>query len=197
VLDLQGIHLLIVEDEWMLAADLARYFATMGAIILGPAATIEQASKLTEVAQAAILDVNINGRRVFPIADELARRGVPFVFFSGDSDMAIPERLRYASSLRKTSSSQAVFAALFPPATALPRGDAGSSPDEVISLLPGLRLAARLLLNDVHASDRLVERTLEWAIRDIEQKPSGQSTEDWLAGLLRMLAKSGGAKLLH
>lgn len=112
-----------------------------------PAATVEHASMHTEAAEAAILDVNLNGRRVFPIADELMRRGVPFVFFSGDEDIVIPERLRHASNLRKSSDSFAVFDALFPPErSAL----AGSPPvnlsDNVFSLLPKLRLVARLLL---------------------------------------------------
>lgn len=86
----------------------------MGAVVLGPAAKVEHASMHTEAAEAAILDVNLNGRRVFPIADELMRRGVPFVFFSGDEDIVIPERLRHASNLRKSSDSYAVFDALFP-----------------------------------------------------------------------------------
>ncbi|WP_404926682.1 response regulator [Mesorhizobium sp. ORM16] len=198
VRDLQGVHLLIVEDEWVIAGDLARYFSNMGAIILGPAATVEQASLHTESAEAAILDVNLNGRRVFPIADELMRRGVPFVFFSGDSDIAIPEHLRHASNLRKSSGSGAVFNALFPPQSpAAASGFVPSSPDDVFSLLPKLRLAARLLLGDVEASDRLVERTLERAIRDIDQRRIGQSTEDWLNAIMRDLAKSSGARLLN
>ncbi|WP_214476693.1 response regulator [Mesorhizobium sp. dw_380] len=196
--DLRGLHILIVEDEWMLAGDLARFFSNMGAIVLGPAATVEQASKHTDAAEAAILDVNLNGRRVFPIADKLMRRGIPFVFFSGDNDIAIPEHLRFASNLRKSSGSQAVFNALFPPRSS---GEAKtfepSSSDDVFALLPKLRLAARLLLGDVDASDRLVERTLEQAIRDVDRRRPGQSTENWLSGIMREVAKARGAKLLH
>ncbi|ESX82927.1 response regulator [Mesorhizobium sp. M0142] len=196
--DLQGLHILIVEDEWMLAGDLARYFSKMGAVVLGPVATVEQASKHTDEAEAAILDVNLNGRRVFPIADELMRRGVPFVFFSGDEDIVIPERLRYASSLRKSSDGQAVFDALFPAETSASKGGRASEPsDDVFSLLPKLRLAARLLLGDMDASDRLVERTLEQAIGEIDNRRSGSSTEDWLNGIMRNIVKARGANLLH
>ncbi|RWN19075.1 MAG: response regulator [Mesorhizobium sp.] len=197
VRDLRGLHILIVEDEWTMAGDLARFFSNMGAIILGPAATVEQASKHTGTAEAAILDVNLNGRRVFPIADELMRRGVPFVFFSGDDDIAIPDHLRYASNLRKSSGSQAVFNALFPP-QASGRATPGPDPsDDVFALLPKLRLAARLLLGDVDASDRLVERTLEQAILDVDRRQLGQSTENWLNGIMREMAKTRGAKLMH
>nr|WP_302896428.1 response regulator [Mesorhizobium sp. LMG 17147] len=182
----------------MLAGDLARYFSKMGAVVLGPVATVEQASKHTDEAEAAILDVNLNGRRVFPIADELMRRGVPFVFFSGDEDIIIPERLRHASSLRKSSDGQAVFDALFPPDTSASKeGQVPEPSDDVFSLLPKLRLAARLLLGDVDASDRLVERTLEQAIGEIDSRRSGSSTEDWLNGIMRNIVRARGANLLH
>lgn len=196
--DLRGVRILIVEDDWVLAGDLARYFGNMGAVVLGPAATVEHASMHTEVAEAAILDVNLNGRRVFPIADELMRRGVPFVFFSGDEDIVIPERLRHASNLRKSSDSYAIFDALFPPErSALAGRPAVNLSDNVFSLLPKLRLAARLLLGDVDASDRLVERTLERAIDEIDRRRAGVSTEDWLNGIMRNIASSGGTSLLH
>ncbi|WP_287209940.1 response regulator [Mesorhizobium sp.] len=196
--DLRGVRILIVEDDWVLAGDLARYFGNMGAVVLGPAATVEHASMHTEVAEAAILDVNLNGRRVFPIADELMRRGVPFVFFSGDEDIVIPERLRHASNLRKSADSYAVFDALFPPEkSALAGRPAVNLSDNVFSLLPKLRLAARLLLGDVGASDRLVERTLERAIGEIDRRRPGVSTEDWLNGIMRNIAGSGGTSLLN
>ncbi|ESY76453.1 response regulator [Mesorhizobium sp. B283B1A] len=194
--DLRGLRILIVEDEWTIAGDLARFFSNMGAIVLGPAATVEQASKHTEAAEAAILDVNLNGSRVFPIADELMRRGVPFVFFSGDNHIAIPDHLRYASNLRKSSGNQAVFNALFPQAPGRP-GPMLDTSDDVFALLPKLRLAARLLLGDVDASDRLVEKTLEQAIRDVDRRQLGQSTENWLNGIMREVAKTRGAKLMH
>ncbi|TPL86492.1 response regulator [Mesorhizobium sp. B2-3-13] len=198
VRDLRGLHILIVEDEWAVAGDLARFFSNMGAIILGPAATVEQASEHTDQAEAAILDVNLNGRRVFPIADKLMRRGIPFVFFSGDNDIAIPEHLRYASNLRKSSGSRAVFNALFPAQASERAGIAvPPPPDDVFALLPKLRLAARLLLGDVNASDRLVERTLEQAIRTIDHRRLGQSTENWLNDIMREVVKDHGAKLMH
>lgn len=134
----------------------------MGAVVLGPAAKVEHASMHTEAAEAAILDVNLNGRRVFPIADELMRRGVPFVFFSGDEDIVIPERLRCLVSSGRSAL-------------------AGSP----------------LLLGDVEASARRVERTLERAIGEIDRRRAGVSTEDWLNGIMRNVARSSGASLLH
>jgi len=53
--------------------------------VLGPAASVSEALKLLESAevQGAILDVNLRGERVYPVADALRQRHVPFVFASG------------------------------------------------------------------------------------------------------------------
>jgi hypothetical protein len=200
VRDLRGLHLLIAEDEWLLASDLATFFSDMGAIILGPVATIELAGRYAKTAEAAILDVDLQGRYVFPIADELMSRNVPFVFFSGYDEIAIPEHLRFASSLSKSSSRAAVADALFPPEPQ--HGPAivaqpASLADDVVSLLPKLRLTARLWLDDAGAADRLVELTLERALEDIDKKPAGSSLVDWLNGIMRRIARLRGASLLH
>lgn len=107
--NLRGLHLLIAEDEWLLASDLATFFADMGAVILGPVATLEQAGRHAKAAEAAILDIDLHGRKIFPVADELMLRNVPFVFFSGYDDIAIPEHLRFASSLSKSSAWEAAL----------------------------------------------------------------------------------------
>ena len=82
---LTGQHVLIVEDEYFLAQDLVDFFQDLGVQVLGPAASVSEALKLLESAevQGAILDVNLRGERVYPIADALRQRHVPFVFASG------------------------------------------------------------------------------------------------------------------
>jgi hypothetical protein len=57
--------------------------------------------------------------------------------------------------------------------------------------LPKLRLAARLLLSDEGAADRLVEKVLEQAIRSMNDGAEANSTEEWLNGLLRRAARLG------
>jgi len=110
----RGYRVLIVEDEYLLAQDLGRYFTSMGAVVLGPVGSIAAAQQQVEQADAAVLDVDINGQKVFPIADRLADRGVPFVFFTGRDDIAIPLRFRNTGYLSKPSSQRAVFDALLP-----------------------------------------------------------------------------------
>lgn len=92
---LQNCAILIVEDEYLLADDLATELRDHGATVVGPAATIEQALALlaeNPPLDGAVLDVNLRGQPIFPVADELAGRGVPFVFATGYDSAAIPER---------------------------------------------------------------------------------------------------------
>ncbi|MER9439771.1 hypothetical protein [Mesorhizobium sp. M0618] len=120
------------------------------------------------------------------------------MFFSGDSDIVIPEPLRFASNLRKSFGNEAVFRALLS-AQAAERAETfeqGSS-DDVYALLPKLRLAARMMLGDVDASDRLVERTLERAIREVDCRQAEESTENWLGAIMREVARTRGADLMN
>src|SRR5438270_3526064 len=82
---LRGQHVLIVEDEYFLAQDLAEFFQTLGVEVLGPVGTVTEALSLLDSAelQGAVLDVNLRGERVYPVADMLRRTHVPFVFASG------------------------------------------------------------------------------------------------------------------
>lgn len=86
---LLGRRVLIVEDEAMLACDLEWSLVEAGAEVLGPALTLAEAQALVEREQAidaAILDVDLAGRTVFPVARRLAAAGVPFVFHTGHAD---------------------------------------------------------------------------------------------------------------
>ena len=88
-------RVLVVEDEYMLADELETELADAGAIVLGPAATIEDAMAIIEAEpgmDGAILDANLRGEMVFPAADLLLGRGVPFVFTTGYDASVFPAR---------------------------------------------------------------------------------------------------------
>ena len=197
--NLEGMRILIAEDEYLLADDLTRYFESAGAVVLGPAPTIESARQFLPQAQAAILDVNLSGEFVFPLADELTERGVPFVFFTGYDEVALPERFRFVGSLTKPSGWSRIVDALLDQIRQSEGGDASVSPphDDLRSLLPKLRLTARLMLLDPHAADRLVEKTLEHAVSETPVRPAGISTATWLNGLMQRTLVNGGRDLLH
>lgn len=84
---LDALHVLVVEDEYFIMADLVHEFGKVhGASIVGPAATVREALTLVESTpriDVASLDVNLGGERVFPVAAELTKRRVPFVFTTG------------------------------------------------------------------------------------------------------------------
>lgn len=82
---LEGKRILIVEDEVILALDLRFAMEDMGAAVVGPCHRLEPALKVADEdpIDGAILDVDLAGEAVFPLADRLSRRHVPFVFHTG------------------------------------------------------------------------------------------------------------------
>jgi CheY-like chemotaxis protein len=90
---LRGRQILIVEDEYMIAADLARSLKDLGVSVLGPARSVADALAIIqkeEVVDAAVLDVDLGVEKVFAVADALRQRGVPFVFATGYDHWLMP-----------------------------------------------------------------------------------------------------------
>jgi PAS domain S-box-containing protein len=82
--DLKGARVLIVEDAVLLALELETGLSDAGAEVIGPAYELEEAMALLDrEIDAAVLDANLNGRSVMPVAEALAARGIPFVFATG------------------------------------------------------------------------------------------------------------------
>ncbi len=90
-----GRSVLIIEDEYFLADDLANEFARRGAEIIGPLNQVAEAIELLKSGariDAALLDINVRNERIFPLADALRQRNIPFVFTTGyDKDWVGPE----------------------------------------------------------------------------------------------------------
>jgi CheY-like chemotaxis protein len=81
-----GRSILIVEDEYFLADDLAHEFAQRGADIIGPVCEIAGAIELLNSGSqidAALLDINVRNEMIFPLARALRQRNIPFVFTTG------------------------------------------------------------------------------------------------------------------
>jgi len=74
---LKGLRVLVVEDEALVALQLEDMLAELGCAIIGPASRVCQALDLLggQVVDAAVLDLNVAGELVYPVADALARRG--------------------------------------------------------------------------------------------------------------------------
>lgn len=181
---LRGLRLLIVEDEVPLAHDLARHFRTVGAKVIGPAATLALAYRLLPGVEAAILDIRLNGSAVFPFADALDSQSIPFVFFTGHDAADIPARFRFASRLRKPSRLCGFTQSVMDCTDLFPAGT------DIVTILPKLRLTARLLLHDAGAADRLVERTLQQAIT-AGVWPNDVSVAEWLNSVMTAQLRTG------
>jgi len=99
----QGKSILIVEDEFLIAIHAADVMEGLGFTVLGPVATIDQALDMVASVgfDGAILDVNLSGSLVFPVAEALEARGVPFILTSGYEATGLPERWRGRPHLRK------------------------------------------------------------------------------------------------
>jgi PAS domain S-box-containing protein len=96
--------LLIVEDELLVAMELANALRTDGWQIMGPAASVEEAFALLAdgpMPDAAVLDINLNGQTVYPVADLLHTRGVPYLFCTGYETATGDDRYREKPIVRK------------------------------------------------------------------------------------------------
>ena len=108
-----GRRVLIVEDESLVAMLLETILEDMGCVPVGPAATVDEGLRMaSEPVDAALLDVNVAGRQVFPIAQVLKDRGVPFIFSTGYGEGGLPDEWRGHSTLQKPFTEAAVRDAL-------------------------------------------------------------------------------------
>lgn len=101
---LAGQRILLVEDEFLLAMDLQATFIDAGARVVGPVASVAAALdviKKDKVLDAAVLDINLRGEKVFAVADRLLDDQVPFVFTSGYNSTDIPLNFSNVQRIQK------------------------------------------------------------------------------------------------
>jgi PAS domain S-box-containing protein len=89
--DIAGLKVLIVEDSLLLAMELEAGLEDSGVEVVGCAAELSEALQMLELSfDAAVLDADLNGQSVAPVAEVLRREGRPFVFATGYADKAAP-----------------------------------------------------------------------------------------------------------
>lgn len=92
---LHGRRVLVVEDSYLIAQELTEALEREGADVIGPVSTLEDARRLayeTPKLDAAVLDVNLRGEMVWPVADLLADRHVQLLFATAYAAAPIKER---------------------------------------------------------------------------------------------------------
>ena len=96
-------RILVVEDEFLIALDIAGALEQGGLVVIGPLASISDALEALkqEAVDGALLDANLGGQPVGSIADALLARKVPFAFVSGYGRDQLPPQHREAPLVRK------------------------------------------------------------------------------------------------
>jgi CheY-like chemotaxis protein len=113
---LAGRRILIVEDNFIIAAALARILKAQGAEPIGPAATVSDALALIaqdERIDGAALDINLRGKMVYPVADALRAKNVPMVFMTGYDVKSIAPAYREVPCMQKPVTVGLLIEALF------------------------------------------------------------------------------------
>jgi CheY-like chemotaxis protein len=116
-LPLSNRRILIVEDESLVAMLLETILEDMGCIPVGPISNVEEALTFLagpeiETLNGALLDVNVAGTEVFPVAEVLQARGLPFVFSTGYGQGGLPDQWRDHPVIQRPFTEAAVEQAL-------------------------------------------------------------------------------------
>jgi DNA-binding NarL/FixJ family response regulator len=100
---LAGLHVLVVEDQYLLARDVAEWLEDAGAHVVGPVPDSKQACHLIdhEDLKAAVVDINLGQGPAYEVASKLAERSVPFLFATGYDRAAIPDEFINTPRLEK------------------------------------------------------------------------------------------------
>jgi CheY-like chemotaxis protein len=93
----------LVEDEYLIRMLLEDMLTDLGYEVAAAVGTIAEATDIASNGQfdVAILDINVDGKEIYPVADILAKRSVPFVFVSGYGEGSLMERYRGRPALQK------------------------------------------------------------------------------------------------
>jgi CheY-like chemotaxis protein len=94
---------LVVEDEYLIRMLLEDMLDELGYGVIAAVGTISEARQVATSGEfnAAILDVNLDGQEIYPVADILTKRGLPFVFVTGYGERSLPEPYRGRPALQK------------------------------------------------------------------------------------------------
>jgi len=111
--DIRGVRILIVEDAVLLALELEAGLAERGATVVGAAADLDEAMRMLSLPfDVAVLDANLNGLSVTPVAQALAARRVPFIFATGYGEAGAAPAGFPAPVVRKPYNVRQITAAL-------------------------------------------------------------------------------------
>lgn len=113
---LSGKAIMVVEDEYLIALNIEMAIVDLGASVVGPFSQVDDALAALQgsanLPDAAILDINVRGQHVFPVADRLQERNIPFVFATGYDNWTIPTHLAHVQRFEKPTDPVRLIGAL-------------------------------------------------------------------------------------
>jgi PAS domain S-box-containing protein len=110
---IRGVKVLIVEDAVLLALELEAGLEEAGAVVVGAAADLGEAERMLGLDfDVAVLDANLNGKSVIPVARALAARGTPFIFATGYDEAGVAPEGFTAPVVRKPYNVRQIAAAM-------------------------------------------------------------------------------------
>ena len=97
------LKILVVEDEVLVALMISEMLNELGCVVAGSAGTVRDALALAQSSDldGAILDLNLGGEPVYPVAEALSSKGVPFVFLTGYGAGGIDSRFAGVPTIAK------------------------------------------------------------------------------------------------
>ncbi len=130
---LTGLRILIVEDDALVALNLQEFVESLGCTVVGPTGRLSEALAILETQEidGAMLDINLHGEMVYPLAERLAEREIPILFCSGYAfTSAVPPRFAHYPQIAKPCAEHTVKSAMIkafgrfgaPPASSSPGG---------------------------------------------------------------------------
>jgi CheY-like chemotaxis protein len=108
------VRVLVVEDEYLIRMLLEDMLADLGYAVAAAVGSVAEASEFAATGDfsVAILDVNLDGQEIYPVADILNERRLPFVFVTGYGERSLPERYRNRPALQKPFQAEQLQATL-------------------------------------------------------------------------------------
>jgi CheY-like chemotaxis protein len=98
-----GRRIFVVEDEFLIRMLLEDMLTDLGYDLVGMAGRVDEAAEMAQTKDfdLAILDVNLDGQDVYPVADLIGKRGLPFMFVTGYGGRGLPDNYRNRPTLQK------------------------------------------------------------------------------------------------
>jgi CheY-like chemotaxis protein len=111
---MECLRILLIEDEAMIRMMVVDMLQELGHVIAGEAGSLDLARERAQSADfdLAILDVNLNGKVISPVAEVIAARGIPFIFATGYGSAGLPEPFHDRPTLPKPFVIEALAAAI-------------------------------------------------------------------------------------